>query len=181
MDTFYWSTEYEHSDNTHTMSEFLEKHMDSNWELIEHDGSMATIKVDGVLWAAHASGNGDFKNHKVDFEDLRQETKYRTISDGYKEYLQYERKTHFLFIFTVYKWTYIWRPYYDQIWGRSLDTTCSDTYICSYNTYFKDFIEKYPHIEDYFTWADEEQKRLEHIANEEKKEIEEKKDTVKYL
>ena len=45
-------------------------------------------------------------------------TKYRIVSDGYAEHLQYLRERKFLFFFSVRYWCYIWRPYYDRIWGR---------------------------------------------------------------
>ena len=56
-------------------------------------------------------------------------TKYRIVSDGYAEHLQYLYEKKVFFFFTVKKWRYIWYPYYDKIWGRSLNISGYDNYM----------------------------------------------------
>jgi hypothetical protein len=108
-------------------------------------------------------------------------TKYRAISDGHTEHLQYLKERKFLFLFTVKSWCYIWRPYYDTIFGRTLDVCKYDTYICSYNTNLGHFKSKYTDIDEYFRWASKEQERLELKANKEKEKTNKKKGKIRYL
>lgn len=65
---YYWSTEESHPDNTHTMSDFLDSELDDSFSVHLVDGTYAEI-VDEHLhyWEVHASGNGDFFSHKVQF------------------------------------------------------------------------------------------------------------------
>ncbi len=39
------------------------------FDILEHDGSYARIKnkVNGLEYSCHASGDGDFCNHKIEF------------------------------------------------------------------------------------------------------------------
>ena len=108
-------------------------------------------------------------------------TKYRIVSDGYAEHLQYLKERKFLFFFTVRSWCYIWRPYYDRIWGRSLDSCLYDTYISSYNTNFDRFTSEYKCISKYFEWASKKQRLLEKEANKENEKINKRKSEVTYL
>ena len=108
-------------------------------------------------------------------------TKYRIVSDGYAEHLQYLRERKFLFFFSVRYWCYIWRPYYDRIWGRGMDSYGYKTYISSHNTDFESFTSKYKCISEYFKWASKEQKRLESRAKKETEEINKRKSEVTYL
>ena len=73
MRNFNWETEQSHSNNTETMNDFLENHLESNFLILETDGSYAEIKCQstGTIYAVHASGNGDFNHHSVRFELLR--------------------------------------------------------------------------------------------------------------
>ena len=72
-ETYYWTTDYQHSNNTHTMTEYLEDYLPKGFEILEADDSMAIIQSkDGVKYGCHASGNGDFFNHKVEFELMEQ-------------------------------------------------------------------------------------------------------------
>ncbi len=107
-------------------------------------------------------------------------TKYRTINDGYKDLLQYLCVRKILFIKITY-WKYIWCPYYDSTYGRSFDSTMSDTYVCSYNYDFKRFKGEWSNIKDYFKWAKKEQTRLKDVALKKQEEIDKNKGTVKYL
>ena len=72
MDTYCWSTSEPHSDNYETMSNFLDFHLKDTFSVVEQDGSYARIKddEDGCEYHCYASGNGDFKNHRVDFENV---------------------------------------------------------------------------------------------------------------
>ena len=72
MEQFIWQTEKPHSDNTETMIDFLENHLESNFLILETDGSYAEIQCRNTdaIYSVHASGNGDFTNHSVTFELL---------------------------------------------------------------------------------------------------------------
>jgi hypothetical protein len=73
MEQFNWETEISHSNNTETMNDYLENHLDSSFLILEHDGSYAEIQCQNTdaIYAVHASGNGDFTHHSVRFELLR--------------------------------------------------------------------------------------------------------------
>jgi len=105
-------------------------------------------------------------------------TKYRTVSNGYYDELEYQKEFKFLF-FKRNSWHSVWRPYYDEIWGRTLDYR--HNYINSINTNIKDFVTKWPNIKNYFDWALEEQEKLEEKINKERIKIELKKQEVKYF
>lgn len=71
METYKWHTPEAHNNNTETMDDYLENHLIHEfWECIFQDGTYAEIqnKYTGAIWAVHASGDGDFCNHKVEFE-----------------------------------------------------------------------------------------------------------------
>lgn len=69
MKTYYWTTKEEHSDNTETMQNYLDE---VNMLDITHlDGTYAEgVNCKGEKYGLHASGNGDFRNHKIEFEKL---------------------------------------------------------------------------------------------------------------
>lgn len=68
MNPHRWSTEYEHPGNDFTMSEFLNEHLGEDNVIIMIDGSYAEIETpNGKIYEVHASGDGDFKNHRIDF------------------------------------------------------------------------------------------------------------------
>lgn len=69
LETFYWSTD-PHSNNTETMDDYLNNHLLEGFEILEQYGSYAEIKnqESGAIYGLHASGNGDFCNHKIEFE-----------------------------------------------------------------------------------------------------------------
>lgn len=108
-------------------------------------------------------------------------TKYRTVSDGYAKHMQYLHEEKSLFFFTTKKWCYVWWPYYDRIWGRSLDGGGYKTYVCSYNNDLSLFPKKWPDIEKYFEWANKEQERMESVAAKRQAEINENKGRIEYL
>lgn len=69
--TFYFSTIHSHFNNTHTMSVFLEEYLPDDYEVVSQDGTYAEIiSSDGTVYGVHASGNGDFNNHKIEFEAI---------------------------------------------------------------------------------------------------------------
>lgn len=70
METFYWKTEKPHADNNETMNEYLNEYLPLEFKVTYQDGTMAEIKNDetGEVYEVHASGDGDFFNHKVEFK-----------------------------------------------------------------------------------------------------------------
>ncbi|QQR76636.1 hypothetical protein IPJ63_04030 [Candidatus Nomurabacteria bacterium] len=111
-----------------------------------------------------------------------EKTRYRTISDGHVEFLQYYRTYKVFFgLIKLSAWTNVWYPYFDKLWGRTLDSSGYNGYACTYNTNLEKFKDDWPNIEDYFKWAEEQQKILEAEAKEYKEEIEKKKGEVKML
>ena len=70
MDTYRWETDYEHSNNEETMSDYLNNHLSDNFDVFFIDGAYAEMqdKSNGKIWAVNASGDGDFRHHKVEFE-----------------------------------------------------------------------------------------------------------------
>ena len=70
MEDFIWSTENTHCNNTETMSDYITNHLPDNFEFLFQDGSYAEIYdlKTGKKWCLHASGMGDFNNHKIRFE-----------------------------------------------------------------------------------------------------------------
>lgn len=78
INDFIWETDYEHANNNDTMNEWLEEHLPAEFELIEDslDGTYAEIiTLEGHKFACHASGNGDFYNHKIEFELIEENFK----------------------------------------------------------------------------------------------------------
>ena len=72
MKPYYWQTDYAHADNSATMAEYLDEHTNEMWEICSVDGSYAEILDENKrMWAVHASGNGDFTHHKVEFVSLQ--------------------------------------------------------------------------------------------------------------
>ena len=70
---YYWQTEEPLSTNEYTMHDFIDNHLDfDNFDLTNHDGTYAEIKnrKTGKEYEVHASGNGDFCNHKVEFREI---------------------------------------------------------------------------------------------------------------
>lgn len=66
-ESFYWNTDYEHSNNMETMQEYLNNYLPMNCAIIEDDGTYAEVIQNGIKIGIHASGNGDFRSHKVEF------------------------------------------------------------------------------------------------------------------
>ena len=70
-ETFCWSTDYDHANNKTTMCEFLDYHLPDEYIVTFVDGTYAEIiSPDGIEYGVHASGNGDFYNHKIEFEEI---------------------------------------------------------------------------------------------------------------
>lgn len=75
METIYFETEESLPDNQTTMCYYLD-YINATLDIIEVDGTYAEgVDCHGNLWAIHASGNGDFNNHKIEFELLNAQTK----------------------------------------------------------------------------------------------------------
>ena len=74
MKTIYWTTDEPHWDNSETMSDYLENINMLDISFV--DGTYAEGSNDrGEHFAIHASGNGDFYTHKIEFELLLSEDK----------------------------------------------------------------------------------------------------------
>ena len=70
-ETFYWSTDYYHANNETTMCEFLDHYLPDKYIVTFVDGTYAeVISPDDIEYGVHASGNGDFYNHKIEFEEV---------------------------------------------------------------------------------------------------------------
>lgn len=72
MTDYTWSTDSPHANNTETMTDYLDNHLSSLYFCQMQDGSYAEIidTIFGNRYAVHASGDGDFNNHRVRFELL---------------------------------------------------------------------------------------------------------------
>jgi len=71
MNTYYWTTDEYHSDNSITMLDYLNNHMDEEYEILIVDTTYAEIvDQEGNKYAVRSSGNGDSFNHKIEFERL---------------------------------------------------------------------------------------------------------------
>jgi len=71
MTDFYWETENPLSTNIDTMNDYLNNHLPKEYKILYIDGSYAEIKdLNGNKFAIHASGDGDFCHHKIEFEKL---------------------------------------------------------------------------------------------------------------
>lgn len=71
MDTYLFTTETPLVTNSETMDYYLSsEECDSVFnDIIYTDGSYAEgVTHEGYLYEIHASGNGDFYNHRIDFE-----------------------------------------------------------------------------------------------------------------
>lgn len=71
-ETFYWSTYHVHHNNEQTLGEFLYTILPEEYTVTFVDGTYAEITKEGTTetYSVHASGNGDFYNHKIEFEEI---------------------------------------------------------------------------------------------------------------
>ena len=72
MQDYIWSTEHSHANNTETMQDYINNHLHESLTYLFQDDSYAEAinESTGERWGIHASGNGDFNNHRVRFELL---------------------------------------------------------------------------------------------------------------
>jgi len=70
MKNYYWETTESHSNNTVTMTDYLENHLPDEFHVVKQEGSYAEIQSGDTanIYAVHAAGNGDFTHHFVRFE-----------------------------------------------------------------------------------------------------------------
>ena len=69
MESIYWSTEEQLSENSLVMNDYLESI--NMLDITVVDGTYAEgVNCKGEKFGIHASGNGDFFNHKIEFELL---------------------------------------------------------------------------------------------------------------
>lgn len=73
METYKWHTAEAHPNNEETMNDYLENHLPQCFDVIFEDGTYVEIlnKNTKQIFGVHASGDGDFTNHKVEFEFIR--------------------------------------------------------------------------------------------------------------
>lgn len=108
-------------------------------------------------------------------------TKYRTISNGHWDYLQYEVEYKFFFFWTRKNWEYVWKPYCDKATGDYYGSE-DNCYINSLRDgNLEKFVQRWPNIEEYFEQAKLEEVKLIKIHDEYQKQIEEKKNRITYL
>lgn len=71
-ETFCWSTDYYHANSQTTMCEFLDHDLPEEYTVTFVDGTYVEITKEGTTetYSVHASGNGDFYNHKIEFEEI---------------------------------------------------------------------------------------------------------------
>lgn len=107
-------------------------------------------------------------------------TKYRIVSNGYQQYLEYLKITKGFFLDSE-KWCRVWKPHYDEIFGR--DYACLDWYLYVEGSEYelKDFTEKWPNIDEYFKYAEIEQAKLEEEVKKKREERKRRSKEVKYL
>lgn len=105
-------------------------------------------------------------------------TKYRIISNGYWEYLQYATEHRFLWHKYV-KWHYVPKPCYDSVWGR--DWLDEYLFVNSLEDSIEGFIKEYPDINAYWPIFNEKQRKLEEEVRVEREKIENRKSEVKYF
>jgi hypothetical protein len=108
-----------------------------------------------------------------------EKTKYRTVSNGHWDYLQYLVVKKFLWI-KYDEWQYVPKPYCSTFSGRP-DSIESNTHINSLNDYPANFVNKYPYIDEYLKIYRANQAELEAKANKERQEYEDKKNRVRYF
>ena len=71
-ETFYWATYHMHHNNEQTLGEFLYTILPKEYTITFVDGTYSEITKEGTTetYGVHASGNGDFYNHKIEFEEI---------------------------------------------------------------------------------------------------------------
>ena len=75
MEHYLWETDEPLSTNEDTMTDFIDNHMQGYFgkilKVVYDDGTYIEVRNDdGIIYGIHASGNGDFFNHKVSIELL---------------------------------------------------------------------------------------------------------------
>ena len=73
MEVYKWDTIKPHQDNEETMLDFLDNHFlevfDSECKVVFLDGTYAEVTTSAnAKYELHASGDGDFLNHKLEYE-----------------------------------------------------------------------------------------------------------------
>lgn len=65
--TLFFETDFETSNNSETMNVFLDLFYIDEDKILCLDGTYAEIYFNDLLYSVHASGNGTFSNHKIEF------------------------------------------------------------------------------------------------------------------
>ncbi len=68
-----FETEEELATNELTMSEFLDLFDIPEEDIHFFDGTYVELKIDDTIYRVDASGNGDFRSHKIEIEKLNEE------------------------------------------------------------------------------------------------------------
>lgn len=70
METIYWQTEEALNDNNFVMNDYLENI--NMLDITMTDGTYAEgVNAKGEKYEIHASGDGDFFNHKIEFKLIK--------------------------------------------------------------------------------------------------------------
>lgn len=68
--TILFETDDELATNTHTMQAFFDLYDVSEDDIVLDDGTYAELQIEGRLFRVDASGNGDFRSHKIEIEEM---------------------------------------------------------------------------------------------------------------
>ena len=107
-------------------------------------------------------------------------TNYRAVSNGYTEFLEYEKEFSFI-LFKWKRWVRIWYPYYHMFRGNE-SVWDSDNHVCGYNSgSFVKFKEDLPDIETYFIWARHRQAELKRDVEKKREELDNKNGNIREI
>jgi len=74
MEDYTWITTTPMATNTDTMENFLDNHFYERFsekaQVLEDNESYIEVEDNGKRYGVHASGNGDFCNHRIRIEEL---------------------------------------------------------------------------------------------------------------
>lgn len=76
------------------------------------------------------------------------QTTYRSVGDGYCRWLEYKRTTRVFGISFSY-WSAVPADHWDEWLHAGITAMRRNRYVCSYDYNLKEFVEKYPDIEDW--------------------------------
>ena len=118
------------------------------------------------------------KKRKIVIHFNMTKTRYRAVSNGFFQFLEYQCLKERMFLPDRWIWVKVPRPYYSWIHDRYGNSY--DVQISSYNENLKEFVKKWPHIDKYLEYFDIEEKRLIAIEEAKKVKIEKKRIEIEY-